>query len=542
LKKESDQIPIQVSSGWVARFEVWDTQPVNAVKLNDIRFRLNDKEVFEHMKSSLKLRKISQTRTSTQKNWSLPFPMVISPNLDMLIILQTVCFLLLGTTLTERDAKASEDAQVTFFSLKGTSHQGASLSATGSSRPSSARIPPTSLATTSAQSYGYKVSLDGKYLLQETTRCLPGLFRISKANDSQIFELRIMSVDRESRRCNLLSQYRPPKSMMIIRACRFHPSMPILLFHTVLLGEPHQVFLWSFVRSAFVGYSNDHPEEDPPVLSSPCPPKRKIEKLNFSDNGNEIIIELHGRPHPEVVRLHENPLYNEVLTHMPSMLPQHDALIIRAPPHCMDLSSSVSGFLGLQVTAGEMQLSSHQALVVGSSAYRLNLNVTQNHNTLRATHTSSNNQTTQDILSLPNNFKIDQSIETTIAPSASKDNSLKIVMNQGPRPFYDLGKTAEAQTKTCFPMVAHKSVQALLPAESTNSTHAGTRKRPASMVDNYNDGNPKKLSRHSDGHQLLEFVPESSNAIESQSPSDILDVSLWFREVAETSDKELSKP
>lgn len=352
LKKESGQISIQASSGWVARYEVWDTQPKNAVKLNDIRFRLNDEDVFEHMKSSLKFRKTGQTKTLIQKNWSLPFPMVISPSLDMLVILRTVCFLQLGTPLTERDAEAPEDAQVTFFSLEGTSHHGASLPATGSRRSSSTRIPPASLATTCTQSHSYKVSLDGKYLLQETTRCLPGLFHVSKANDSQIFELRIMYVDRESRRCTLLSQYRPPKSMMVIRACSFHPSMPLLLFHTVMLGEPYHVFLWSFAHSAFAGYSNEHPEEEPPMLSRPCPPKHKIEKLNFSETGNEIIVELHARQLPEVVHLHENPFYNDLLAQAPSIAPQHDALITRASPRSMDLSSSASGFLGLQVSAG----------------------------------------------------------------------------------------------------------------------------------------------------------------------------------------------
>ncbi|RYP92166.1 hypothetical protein DL770_001747 [Monosporascus sp. CRB-9-2] len=174
----------------------------------------------------------------------------------------------------------------------------------------------------------------------------------------------------------------------------------------------------------------------------------------------------------------------------------------------MELSSFTPLLSGMQ--RGELQLSSGQSFVVGSSSYGLDLNLTNTSNTLRATHMESGQIQVQHILSLPNHYKIDSSITAAVVPSTSKTDGVKIVFDKTARPFNDIGKTEKPETTEVFPMVVHKSIHAMFPPEP-QVTNLG-KKRPAPLeIKSENNNDRRKASRFTSEQQLLEFQPQSDN-------------------------------
>ncbi|KNB06510.1 hypothetical protein FOXG_07204 [Fusarium oxysporum f. sp. lycopersici 4287] len=486
----SGLIKPEACSGWVAQYEVYDTKPLEAVKIHDIRVPLNDDEVFEHVQSSLEYRKTGQNKTTVQKEWSLTFPIAISPNLDMLVILRSVCFLENVTPVLGNDGdRATSTTTFKFVSLRQNSQL---TEASITKRSSRARLPreaQSQLRVT--ESYCYKFNHDGRYLLREKSRCLPTLFQIKTTSDFQTYELQVTYIDQQKLSCSVINQYRPPGSMTTIRACSFHPTLPLLLFYTTCLGQCQLVFLWSFNNNTSHRYQPEASRNQLFNLWSPCQQKSGIESVDFSTTGNEIIIGTRHSPNPEVVDLQTDEFYDRIRAQNLEKQIGHEIVVRGTRSQDLQQISSTTSSLGYLTSVEGMQLNSQQALVVGSSSYHLDMSITESHNALQMKHTVSGAvQAKQDILSFPNTCKVDNSIKAVVTQSNSAPDTAKIVLHQDAPPFYDLGKTAKSIPMVSFPMVVHKSINAMQPPRYQTGTDG--RKRRGSEVD-YNRGNRRKL-------------------------------------------------
>jgi hypothetical protein len=475
----------EVCSGWVAQFEIHDTQSFQAVKTHDIRLPLDDKEVLEHVQCSLEYRKTGQTKTAVEKEWSLSFPIHIGPNLDMLVILQSIYFLEICPIPADGNHTATT-ATFKRISLVETPQQ---LQGSFTRQSKTPGWNQNRLRVT--QSYNYQFSYDGRYLLRENSRCLPGLFRMKTISDSQIFELQVVHIDHQNHRFSAIGKHRPPNTTTTIRSCSFHPTLPLLLFHTTSLGQSQYVYLWDFTYNERASSQLEPWQDQLQGLWSPCPPKSAIERLYFSAQGNEIIISSRHHPNPEVINLQTDAFYNTILSQHLEMHMGNRALIRQRPTQNVDQSVSTTLSLGQLTSAQGFDLDSSQALISGSSSYVLDLNITQSHKTLQMTHrTSGEEQARQDILSFPNNYEFDETINATVTPSRSASDTAKIVLNQDVRPFYDLRKTEQSLTKPFFPMVAHKSIHVMQAPQCQTDRHGI--KRPGSQIDD-NSGNRRRL-------------------------------------------------
>jgi hypothetical protein len=178
-------------------------------------------------------------------------------------------------------------------------------------------------------------------------------------SDPQIFKLQVVHIDRQNHRFSAIGKYRPPNTTATIRSCSFHPTLALLLFHTMSLGHFQYVYLWDFAYNERASSQLEPWQDQLHGLWSPCPPMSAIEKLYFSAQGNEIIISSQHHPNSEVINLQTDAFYNTILSQHLEMHMGNRALIRQRSTQNVDQSVSTTLSLG--------QLTSAQGFVLNSS-------------------------------------------------------------------------------------------------------------------------------------------------------------------------------
>jgi hypothetical protein len=447
-----------VCQGWVARFEVWDVRAGAKNKVNDFRIPLNSAEVKDHVEQSIVLRKVSEGRTNRTtptvfNKWSMSFPVAISSNIDLLVILKTAYLLNLLSSKSVQDIRLPAAERET-------------NSAAETNQNVKTRRPPPphrlreSLRLT--RSYSFLISEDGRYILRLDARCLVS----THVGDPTVYAATAIGLCKTLKTSHVIGQVGGHDGGMSINSCSFHPTLPLALFFTQSLGGGRSMMLWAF--TADNGASASSKREN---LSNIGPAQTGIEYLHFSSCGTNVIVKCTGNRLPDVYSIRTHPVY------ILGIRLQQANPITPSPSEMYSAEAAWSDNSNQSLMAPKQRIHSGQALIRQSSTYQVNLSMQQNSNHLELTKVSDSSKTSQHLVSIPNSWTdFNKSVDVALSSSCGADQNVKVVMHQGHKPWYDPTETHEMH----FPIIVEKDSRAFLPAES--ESFSGGRKRDASEM------------------------------------------------------------
>ncbi|KAH9908054.1 hypothetical protein F4778DRAFT_777420 [Xylariomycetidae sp. FL2044] len=301
----------RVSSGWVARYQLWDISNDQATAITDLLLPLESLDVLVHLQHFIRVigthkGVLNHSPYWRKGDWELTFPSSVNnKQLDMFVVLRTLYII-------RPVQKPSGGPYYASYKIPIIAIPGQGLEKVWS-------VPlATPCAFTSLKdrplpyTYGLEFSDCGRYLLYHDTKdmsCVPW-----EGNDIASILAVFHIPESKTAAGSLLT--RPigalHRKRLYFNGWRFHPFLPIMAIHTF----DGSIVLWDF------GSKRDEDGEEASRVSpmSIILPERSasalsaLETMSFSDCGTQLIVKFDGNPLVKVVPIDTNEMYKAAVS------------------------------------------------------------------------------------------------------------------------------------------------------------------------------------------------------------------------------------
>jgi hypothetical protein len=258
--------------------------------------------------------------------------------------------------------------------------------------------------------------------------------------------------------------YQVPHSQISIRACSFHPHLPLAIFSLRRFDSNNQIILWYFGAQPEIELSSKSRSVE--LLAGLVEGTVKDGDLQFSACGTQVIVwtsSPRGRRNaPVVIALEQYALYVDIAR-------------ILLPPKVT--SDPVSSVLTQTHETDSMQVADAgikggQLIMAEDSASKLSISVNGAARSIDIVRNSfgTTAKESQPLLSLPESWNrsvVESGVTMRSVPSGSsaREENIKIVLNLVPQPYYTYSDPGVEH----LPAVVFKDTRALLPPSYRNS-------------------------------------------------------------------------
>ena len=456
----------EIFAGWTARFETWNTEVEEPQKLQDYYIALDESEIELHVRSYLNNVKSADKKGNAsryrppklQSRPALPFPMAISQNFEVLIVLKTV-YILVSSTIRPSQIQGLRDCPWKSVLIP-TGNFNESETVIDSREEPRKRRAKTSTSEKKSEfrvSYAYKcqISKDNRYVIYQDTAGLSFLPSSNIFTSITVFELDITGTEAC---CRSLGRIGGDGTRTSVSSCSFHEELPLLIFHNRSFISGSGIMLWSFViDKSMPSSSNDEIRCFDNTIAMLSPGFNGVEYLNFSRCGTRVVFKIGGQLLHEVLSIESNPVYQHALKIASNRSFRSAQGHLRAKDMVRKQDEQA-----LMADSSSLQLGMN--IGDGPITYNLALSSSGSRRELEITRRSDATEETQPLVALPNWLDIDK-IDVSVRAPAAGDNKIKMVLNKAAHPWYSLTDEQDIH----LPAVVRKEIGALSPSRKRNA-------------------------------------------------------------------------
>ena len=460
-------------SGWIVHYAIWTTGEEDPLCEKDWKIALDEHEVKRHVEGHIlrakRAKRVSKSRSSSDEGfcWALSFPLTISRNLKVIIVLRTAYVFTtdLGGGGEHSVPNRYEDP---WQSIKIPVSRAEASVPLQHSLKSGSKIGDQSKDFSVSHSYTFDISDSGCFILEKESNALSFIAdRKPTVISLAVYEL-IMSDSNNS--CVLVGLLGGDAQMFFGHSghCVLHPKLPLVLVYMRSFSSEPSIVLWSFTRNFSRLSAIPEQKAFGDVVSSPCSKflnsfkrsRSSVESLNFSSCGTQIVVKLSGQFLLEVQSIVMDPAYEAAWSQC--YVSSSECEPLDAQEHTQDESnhterqitklSSTSFELG-KTTASDS--SSRRVIVSSGGISQRNIQVVQR---------SAGVEEIQPLVSLPDWAGIDN-VDIGVRESGAQDDHIKITLNKLPQPLYDWTDPIDMN----LPCIVRKDRRALGPSQKRNA-------------------------------------------------------------------------
>lgn len=312
----------EIFAGWTVRFEIWNTEAEEPQRLQDYYFALDENEIELHVRSYLNNVKSADKKGNAsryrpprlQSRPALPFPITISQNFEVVIVLRTA-YVLVSTTTGPSQIQGLRDCPWRSVVIP-TGYLNDREPTNGFSEEPRKRRTKLSASGKESEfrvSYAYKFGLskDNRYVIYQDTVGLSFLPSFNIFTSIAVFQLDTAGTEAC---CRLLGHVGGDGAQTSISSCRFHEELPLLIFHNRSFTSGSGIMLWSFIiDESMPSSSNEDKDCFDDTIAMLSPVFKGIEYLNFSSCGTRVVFKIGGKLLHDVLSIESNPVYQNAL-------------------------------------------------------------------------------------------------------------------------------------------------------------------------------------------------------------------------------------
>jgi hypothetical protein len=459
-----------ICEGWNAQYQLWDIQPDEPCVKVQWHLPLNAGEVSLQValfQKHVRTRVGGKDSVATRREIALHFPTSIGEGLDKFTVLRTVFTHDRRKPLTCSASPHSESPWIrasipVVHNLGTTSLRGMSLKAREVSQDDittgSSSMAQLDTVLTINRTPAFVVQTCKRYVLYKSVEGWD-----TASGEEPAASMALFRMPRDSQQeIDLLAFIDCLEHRWPFSNCIFHPDLPLVAFCCNSIIDGPRIALWCFTteamrrRQGFSYITEVSLRKDSELISIISLAYGVPKKLQFSPNGEELIIQLPGGHLPKVVQLTATLAYKAAVAeeaHLERSDGREESLTVT--------TTASPGKLQL-IKTGTPAALQHNEIVMhddGSSTQFAFRRGVAGRN-LHLVHRTDGVVESQALLSLPAYDDINHVDVSVQLPTTTREDKITIILNKTAQPYYTLSKLADEAA----PSVIRKDIRAVAPS------------------------------------------------------------------------------